>query len=700
MQERTNSRTSPRAANTIATFAYAAILLFLLSAPGGVRGFEVADPGSLRQDVHDVACSMGALLCVPGDDTPPADGGDQGGGGESGDGTDVAPDPDTGTPPEQGTGGRGSDTIVVAVRTEEGVVARETLTLPRRTAPRVSIAPTDGGAAVAVDARSALALLHTLDARSNAFEITDLRYYPAYGAFYLACITIADEGPRCGSWQFAVNGTLPTVGLDTYLLGASDHLTLFFGEARRVRAPEVAYVGVPFTLSAERYDAERGTYVPLGGYIVGIVVDNPNDPWSPLERAAVTSDAYGAASFTLTKPGTYRAGLREDGYLYTASFTVEEPHPSAGGTLAVHPTQDAFSVPEALAFLVRVQKEDGSFGAPLYTDWAALALGAAREATTTALVRAYLTTHSDSLTRASDHERRAMALMALGVDPRTGTSRDLIGAIRGYFDGANLGESPMNNEVFALVTLYAAGYGTEDPLMCRLITYVVGAQDPSGGWGGVDMTAAALQALAPFRAYPGVPEALSKGEAYLRAAQATDGGFGNSFSTSWALQAIAALGQDQATWLKNGRTPLAYLGGLQRADGGLEAASSSEQTRVWATAYAIPAALGMPWSAVLGRASTTVGAVRAPHRYDERATYVRSEPLRVPATPAAPVAAPVVRAAVEGAPVEDHIASSVATTTAPSPAAPRMALAMRVLAALCTGMLLCFLGLALYPRGR
>ena len=63
-------------------------------------------------------------------------------------------------------------------------------------------------------------------------------------------------------------------------------------------------------------------------------------------------------------------------------------------------------------------------------------------------------------------------------------------------------------------------------------------------------------------------------------------------------------------------------------------------------------------------------------------------------------AAPVVRAAVEGAPVEDHTASSVATTTAPSPAAPRMALAMRVLAALCTGMLLCFLGLALYPRRR
>lgn len=675
------------------------MLLFVLSAPGSAWGFEVTDPGSLRQGVHDAACSMGALRCALTDGNPPGDGGDQSDGSDGEDGTDVAPDPNGGTPQGGGTSG-GSDTVVVAVRIEERSIARETLTLPRRTAPHVSIVPTDGGASVAVDARSALALLHTLDTRSDAFEITDLRYYPAYGAFYLACITIVGEGPRCGSWQYAVNGVLPAVGLDTYLLGKNDHLTLFFGEARRVRAPEVAYVGVPFTLSAEAYDAERGTYVPLSGYTVGVVTDNPADPWSPIEHMAVTSDVNGTASFTLTEPGVYKAGLREDGYAYTTSFTVEDRQRTSAGGVSARSQRDEFSVRDALAFLARVQEKDGSFGAPLYTDWAALALGAAREATTSALVRAYLTTRSDLLDRASDHERRVMALMALGIDPRTGTPRDLIGALRRYFDGTQLGEPAVNDDVFALVVLYAAGYSTEDPLTHSLVTYVVGAQDPSGGWGSVDMTAAAVQALAPFRAYPSVPSALLKAEGYLRAAQASDGGFGNSFSTSWVLQAIAALGQDQATWLKGGRTPLVYLAGLQEADGGVEAVSSSESTRVWATAYAIPAALGMSWSEVLGRgAPTSTEAKSAPHRYDERVAYARSEPQQVSAS-TTPIAAPVVRAAVEE-PTVGTTASSSATTTALSPAAPRMALAMRILAALCTGMLLCFIGLALYhPRGR
>jgi hypothetical protein len=115
------------------------------------------------------------------------------------------------------------------------------------------------------------------------------------------------------------------------------------------------------------------------------------------------------------------------------------------------------------------------------------------------------------------------------------------------------------------------------------------------------MTSAAVQALSLVKALPDVQPALYRAENYLHSQQQSDGGFGggSSFSTSWALQAISALGQSPAAWSTNVYNPNDYLAKLQQQDGGVEPAVSPDQTRVWATAYALPAALGKTWDSVL-----------------------------------------------------------------------------------------------------
>ena len=66
------------------------------------------------------------------------------------------------------------------------------------------------------------------------------------------------------------------------------------------------------------------------------------------------------------------------------------------------------------------------------------------------------------------------------------------------------------------------------------------------------------------------------------------------------MQAIGSLNEIPDDWKKSGLTPLEYLGVLQQEDGGVEPMSVSVDTRVWATSYAIPGALGKPWDEILG----------------------------------------------------------------------------------------------------
>ncbi|OGG79495.1 hypothetical protein A3A39_04840 [Candidatus Kaiserbacteria bacterium RIFCSPLOWO2_01_FULL_54_13] len=276
-----------------------------------------------------------------------------------------------------------------------------------------------------------------------------------------------------------------------------------------------------------------------------------------------------------------------------------------------------FDVSAALNFLADNQNDDGSFASSLLTDWAAIAFGAAEGAGCSdwcqaahGKLRFYQRSARPELSSATDYERHAMALMALDINPFAETGSDYITPIVDEFDGAQIGDASLvNDDIFALFPLLHAGYAKTDTMIDMIVKFILFKQKTNGSWeGSIDLTAAAIQALALFPARSDAIEAIERAQEFLRRNQNESGIFGtNSFSLSWVLQATRSLGQTPDDWKKSGVTPLGYLGVLQQEDGGVEPMSMRSDTRIWATSYAIPAALAKPWHSILKDFSRPVG---------------------------------------------------------------------------------------------
>ncbi|NQV88528.1 MAG: terpene cyclase/mutase family protein [Parcubacteria group bacterium] len=285
---------------------------------------------------------------------------------------------------------------------------------------------------------------------------------------------------------------------------------------------------------------------------------------------------------------------------------------SGGGTVNNNVvTHNNIDTSKAFQFLLDNQKSDGSFGYSLYTDWAAIAFALGSQNSGKEKIINYLKCASDTSANITDYERHAMALMALGINPYSGTSVNYIQKIVNSFDGNQIGDvSLVNDDVFAIFPLIKAGYSSGDPIIQKIVAYIISKQNSDGSWvGGIDMTAATIQALSMTPSISGVNQALDNARTYLSTGQQSNGGFGSSFSTSWALQAIASLGESGTNWLKNNNNPYDYLYSTQQSDGGLEALSQDINTRLWATVYAIPASLNKPWSVILSSFSKPVDVV-------------------------------------------------------------------------------------------
>lgn len=278
------------------------------------------------------------------------------------------------------------------------------------------------------------------------------------------------------------------------------------------------------------------------------------------------------------------------------------PAPSAtsggGGTLTLH---NPFDTSRAITFLWSKQRPSGSFGSPLLDDWVAIATAGGGAGSMRAHLTAYFFAHPPELSSVTDYERHAMALQALGINPYLGPS-DYIAPIVRAFDGTQIGDpSQDNDDIFALFPLLHAGYTQEDAIIAKTTAFILSRQDADGSWdGSVDMTAAAVQALALVPSLPGTSDAITKALAYLHTVQEEDGGFGDVFATSWVMQAASALGQSPFDWsMGTYQMPDYYLATMQELDGGIGPLGDEMDTRVWATAYAIPAIERRAWGSLL-----------------------------------------------------------------------------------------------------
>ncbi|MBI3888913.1 terpene cyclase/mutase family protein [Candidatus Nomurabacteria bacterium] len=293
---------------------------------------------------------------------------------------------------------------------------------------------------------------------------------------------------------------------------------------------------------------------------------------------------------------------------YTNPTTTDSPTITAPAT---PPAKLAFDTQKAYDFLIAQQNADGSWGSDLYTDWAALSLASGNNQAQVLKLIKYFGISKITALNITDYERHAMALMSLGLNPYDTNGENYIKKITDSFDGKQFGDANQDNDdIFALIVLQNAGYTQNDQMINADISFVLSEQNTNGSWdGSVDMTGAAIEALAmfnkiqPLPALPlsgeeKIPNALTKAEDFLKQNQKDDGSWNdNASSTAWALEGILAMNEKPEDWAKNGNTPSDYLATIQDTDGGVKNESVTNKT--WETAYVTSALSGKSWNQVM-----------------------------------------------------------------------------------------------------
>ena len=192
--------------------------------------------------------------------------------------------------------------------------------------------------------------------------------------------------------------------------------------------------------------------------------------------------------------------------------------------------------------------------------------------------------------KVTDNARVILALTAIGKDVTNVGGHNLL---KGLDNMAYVQKQGINGPIWTLIALDSHNYPTMgDVTREKLIQVILDAQLSDGGWNlsgesaDTDMTAMAIQALAPYyKTNETVKAAVDKALEALSALQRSDGGFGswgtvNSESCAQVIVALTALGIDPATdsrFVKNGSTVLGALAGFYVDGGGFKHTADGER---------------------------------------------------------------------------------------------------------------------------
>ncbi len=192
--------------------------------------------------------------------------------------------------------------------------------------------------------------------------------------------------------------------------------------------------------------------------------------------------------------------------------------------------------------------------------------------------------------KVTDNARVIMALTAIGKDVTNVGGHNLL---KGLDNMAYVQTQGINGPIWALIALDSHNYPTMgDVTREKLIQVILDAQLTDGGWdlsaenADTDMTAMAIQALAPYyKTNETVKAAVDKALEALSALQRGDGGFGswgtvNSESCDQVIVALTALGIDpiaDSRFVKNGNTVLDALAGFYVTGGGFRHTAGGER---------------------------------------------------------------------------------------------------------------------------
>ena len=199
----------------------------------------------------------------------------------------------------------------------------------------------------------------------------------------------------------------------------------------------------------------------------------------------------------------------------------------------------------------------------------------------------------------TDIERVALALTAMGKDITDVDGTDLVSMIcnsEKLTDGSN-------ELIYALLALDAANVKVpSDAKWSRnaIIEALLDFQNENGGFGltgkdsaGVDMTAMALQALAPYQDRTEVKAAIDRAVSYLKEEMQDDFGYGTSESTAQVLLALSCLGIDPTSVEAGFGTPnfnmITNLMKYRQSDGGFSHLTSLAKSQEMPTVQVLQA---------------------------------------------------------------------------------------------------------------
>jgi len=420
-------------------------------------------------------------------------------------------------------------------------------------------------------------------------------------------------------WQWFSNLDYGQTALNNHLLTPDELLLLTYDKypLRIIIATTTPQVNATSTLTLEQFGLDQSwnpVWLAAASStfnINGQVASSTDGMYQLMVATTSPYTIYGSKAGFIDSPFIILSGVVQKSSSTPSDNSNNSGSGSSGVDMGGSQTHQSINIDQAVNFLISQQNSDGSIGTSLlYSDWTAIALSAYGNSQAKDKLKNYLLNagYNAGLSRAADLERRAMTLEALNISPYKGTAVDFIGKIVATFDGTQIGDPTIyNDDIFALFPLLKAGYTGKDAIIQTVIDFILSRQSTNGFWDNVDLTAAAVQALKLAQNKGNLSQtqmeainlALDKAKNYLHNSQLPNGGFGNAISTSWVIQAIVSLGESVSSWQNNGQNPIDFLASRQQNDGGFEGVSTEIGTRVWTTAYVIPAALGKTWQMIL-----------------------------------------------------------------------------------------------------
>lgn len=202
----------------------------------------------------------------------------------------------------------------------------------------------------------------------------------------------------------------------------------------------------------------------------------------------------------------------------------------------------------------------------------------------------------------TEYARAVLALSAIGKNPAEVGGYNLLAPLEDF--DATLTQG-LNGAIWALIALDSGSYPCE--LRQKYIDEILSRQNSDGGFslakGGAstaDITAMALQALAPYRQQKEVAESVNKAVACLSALQNSEGGFSDSGiktceSTAQVIIGLCALGidLDDARFVKGGKSVYDNLQSYAMAGGGYKHTPDSQIVNQMASEQALLALVAM-----------------------------------------------------------------------------------------------------------